>query len=265
MEWTDQLAYDNEAIRNIPAFVPFVKKLQEVSDQDYHGKYHFNEDIECLSLDTYERQFCKAPFQKTSDAAIGIRKYNGNQLSKPFILLVELRMGYKSANNLDQNALCGKVSHSKCLVRSETQIPVDSNYLFIFDEHVIGRVRRWFRDVSIGSKGSHYIPVTVEWFNDRILSPADYPYRPINDLAKLNTELQVSMKGDIAEFLEYFKAKLRWVKEYQYRNPNEYEALVPSFAAVWQKFRNQYPSLELEDQELSAEILEEDYHDILLL
>ena len=54
------LIYDNGIITEHKLYPVCGKKLQDVSEKDYHGKKYFDEHIECLDMDEYEKKACRA-------------------------------------------------------------------------------------------------------------------------------------------------------------------------------------------------------------
>lgn len=72
------MIYDNGIITEHKLYPVCGKKLQDVSEKDYHGKKYFDKHIECLDMDEYEKKACRAGDRKeTVDAVIGIKKHLG--------------------------------------------------------------------------------------------------------------------------------------------------------------------------------------------
>lgn len=60
----EALIYDNGIITEHKLYPVCGKKLQDVSEKDYHGKKYFDEHIECLDMDEYEKKACRAEIEK---------------------------------------------------------------------------------------------------------------------------------------------------------------------------------------------------------
>ena len=71
----EALIYDNGIIKEHNLYTICGKKLQDVSEKDYHGKNYFDEHIECLDMDTYEKVVSKGDRKETVDAVIGAVSY----------------------------------------------------------------------------------------------------------------------------------------------------------------------------------------------
>lgn len=63
-------------------------------------------------MDTYEVMICSGQKQATMDAVIGIADYENNHKTNCKLLMVELRLGYKSTEGLEAASLNRKVSHT---------------------------------------------------------------------------------------------------------------------------------------------------------
>lgn len=105
MGWNEQLAYANDIIRKIKLFPKYGTELESISERDYFPNRYFVKHILCLDMDKYESENAKGDANKTVDAVIGIRSYNGHELEAPRMLLIELRMNYKSPKNLTTASL----------------------------------------------------------------------------------------------------------------------------------------------------------------
>ena len=87
--------YNNEVVRGHSIYPVCHSTLNAVSRRDYGNTYSFRPDIECLDMDTYEKNVLrKGQPDCTVDAVIGISTYENNRVSSPRLLLVELRMDY---------------------------------------------------------------------------------------------------------------------------------------------------------------------------
>lgn len=92
----EELAFDNGIISSHPIYSLCGSTLDTVSKKDYPGEDFFDKSIRCLDMDVYETQTCHGNKSHTMDAAIGIKSYSNNKFHATRLLLVELRMDYKS-------------------------------------------------------------------------------------------------------------------------------------------------------------------------
>lgn len=101
------------------------KKLNDISERDYK-KRCFDDDILCLDIDSYEASHGKQQKEPTMDAAIGVIK----DKSTPTLMLVELRMNYKSPSGLKVSELIAKLRHSKLLLGNDPEINPASYFVY---------------------------------------------------------------------------------------------------------------------------------------
>lgn len=102
------------------------KKLNDISEGDYK-KRCFDDDILCLDIDSYEASLGKQQEDPTMDAAIGVIK----DKSTPTLMLVELRMNYKSPSGKKAPELIAKLRHSKqLLIGNDPEINPTSYFVY---------------------------------------------------------------------------------------------------------------------------------------
>lgn len=102
--------FDN-GVESHPIYEKAGALLSDVCKRDYKDNF-FDERIECLDMDTYETMICGGQKQATMDAVIGIADYENNRKTTGKLLMVELRLGYKSTDGLETASLNRKVSHT---------------------------------------------------------------------------------------------------------------------------------------------------------
>lgn len=161
-------------------------KLNELSIRDYKKK-GFNDKIVCLDLDSYEKSFRPQSLNNTMDAAVGISDYHNTRRVNKRLILVELRLDYKNANNLSGTELKRKSTHSRELLGEEISInPVE---YFVFRDSVVQQALRIIDNLAVeqGYKGKWY-SLTVEDFNALIQDSEDIPYVPLNSPTLINQE-----------------------------------------------------------------------------
>lgn len=100
---------NNKIIEGHSIYQKYGTTLYDLSKKDYPNKNYFalHRNIKCISLDAYEASI-SGDNDKTMDAAIGTNFFSNGRNSSPQLLLVELRMGYKSTNNLSMSKMLSK-------------------------------------------------------------------------------------------------------------------------------------------------------------
>lgn len=132
-------------------------------------------------MDTYETMICGGQKQATMDAVIGIADYENNRKTTGKLLMVELRLGYKSTEGLEAASLNRKVSHTLELLNPAVCL-VSDKAIFVFDGLLCQQAIHWmfskrYSNVSKGVGGDESQDVCKAY-----LAPEDLPYQPIHDL-----------------------------------------------------------------------------------
>lgn len=259
----EELAFDNGIIGSHPIYSQCGSTLDAVSKKDYPNEDFFDKGIRCLDMDVYETQTCHGNKSHTMDAAIGIKSYSNNKFHAIRLLLVELRMDYKSEKNLSKTALENKVSHTKALLGNGS--PINAGSFFIFRPGVIQRVKRWFNDMSNeGGIIKQCEPLSTDDFNGLIKPESAFPYTPVTNIPEMERSLrQLLVAGNFTAFISQTEYWLKTAFKFhlQYNN-NEYCCIMQPVINIWHDFRASSPVLSDEDS-LDADILEEDYNALL--
>lgn len=201
------IVFDNELLKSHSVYKKgFDNKLNELSIRDYKTGGFIN--IDCIDLDRYEECVYSNSKDNTMDSAIGISNYQYNRMVNRRLLLVELRLGYKSTKNFSASDLCKKSSHSRLILGGE--INIDPNDYFVFDKKIINQSERKVNSLAIesGKKGRWHC-LTVDGFNNLILDAAQLPYQPMNDPKYISEELFL-YKNDIEKLMAVCS---RWLNE----------------------------------------------------
>lgn len=93
-------------------------------------------------MDTYEVMICSGQKQATMDAVIGIADYENNHKTNCKLLMVELRLGYKSTEGLEAASLNRKVSHTLELLNPAVCL-VSDKAIFVFDDLLCQQAIHW--------------------------------------------------------------------------------------------------------------------------
>lgn len=158
MTWT------NEPIERLPQFSPYLKNFNELVKQEGGPANVFPGAMLCIDLDAYEKGLKKGIHNPTVDAVIGV--FSG-KISE--LVLVELRLNYKSVNNLSTKKLEGKVSCSKNILSGCGKLhPI---VYFVFNKQVQPTARSWFARAKWGGK-KDFKAITIPELN-QLISRAD--------------------------------------------------------------------------------------------
>lgn len=99
------IVFDNAVVVSHDSYRKgYSSKLNDLSIRDYKTG-GFNDKIICIDLDRYERSEFPQLLNNTMDAAIGISNLHNNRRVSKRLLLVELRLGYKSDRTLSGTEL----------------------------------------------------------------------------------------------------------------------------------------------------------------
>lgn len=253
----ETIAFDNAIICNHELYSYCGSTLHDVSEKDYPNKVFFDKSIACLDIDKYEKQVGKGNNKETVDAVIGVKNYRQNSFTDLRLLLVELRMGYKSERGLSKTKLEDKVIHTR--EHLGTVYKVDSQNWFIFSNGVINRVKHWFNNKSKeGGLIKTCKPLSIDEFNEIVKCENDFPYIPITNLEALKLELTNLYSSDVSSFLRAIKhwldEALRYDRKYNIEESRHIRTVVVD---VWRAFRASKFILS-DDEILDVEILEED-------
>lgn len=260
----EPIVFDNDVIRQSTLFDRCANTLHNLSNRDYPNRYSFDVRIECLDMDVYERSVCGQNPDNTVDAVIGVCNCkNDKRKTLHRLMLLELRMDYESNRNLSVTQMTRKVAHTRDLLGSD--VPIENNSFFIFDNAVSEQVKRWF--VSKRNEGGSFkkcIAWSVNDFYANVISYDDLPYTPLYDKEAIINEL--SSFVDKSNWKKLFSGLNYWLgkaKNLQYANKREYENLSEAIYDVWGYFNSKDPVLLDEDDALEKLILEDDIKTII--
>ena len=256
----EPLAFDNGTIINHKLYIHCGKTLDAVSKKDYPNEDFFDKSIQCLDMDALETQKCKGNKEHTVDAVIGIKSFSENRFHSHRLLLIELRIDYKSEKRLSKTDLEKKVSHTKELLGNDTAINDIS--FFIFRPNIINRITNWFNNKSReGGMLKLCKPISTEQFGALIKSENNFPYVPVTNLNLMEKELQSFLLNK--EYYFFIKQAEFWLKKaisyHRQYNNKEYALIMEIVIRLWKNFRSSSPILS-DEEKLDTEILEEDYH-----
>lgn len=205
---------NNKIIEGHPIYQKYGTTLYDLSKKDYPNKNYFalHRNIKCISLDDYEASI-SGDNDKTMDAAIGTNFFSNGRNSSPQLLLVELRMGYKSTNNLSMSKMLSKLYHSKSLLGYTTTISNES--YFIFDECIIHQAKSFFerKKKEVSGTIDMYAVSTTELTMTvvRVVRPVPSPIDMTSEIQGCNDLANKKKWRAILDKLEY------WLKKYSDR------------------------------------------------
>lgn len=232
-----ELAFDNKVIKRHHIYAVCHNTLHAVSKRDYPRDEFFDTRIECLDMDKYESEQAKGEKGMTMDAAIGICKHENNKFVDSKILLVELRMGYRSPKNIHASELLQKVSHTKDLLGMD--IDIMGLYLFVFRKNVIEQMKRRFKEEAL--EHNHFKvcwAISTEEFGNMVKAKEDYPYTPITDIDEMLQILRSKLSDN--ELEAFFESMEFWFdKADAFRmkyNMDEYHILINALKKIWRDY-----------------------------
>lgn len=158
MTWT------NEPIERLPQFSPYLMNFNALVKHEGGPANAFPDAMRCIDLDAYEKGLKKGIHNPTVDAVIGV--FSG-KISE--LVLVELRLNYKNADNLSPTKLEEKVSCSKNILSGCGKL--HAMVYFVFNDRVQSQARNWFARAKWGGK-KHFKPITIPELN-QLISRAD--------------------------------------------------------------------------------------------
>lgn len=260
----ESLIFDNEYLRQHRLYALCKSTLNEVSERDYPNKNYFSPKIECLDVDDYEMRISRGDESRTVDAIIGISNCSAQKgTSNQRLLLVELRMLYKSAHGLSRSAMEAKVRHTKSLIGNSLR--VEPKCILVFTERVAPQAKYWITSLlREGGEIRNFVIWSVNEFNSNIRDVNDMPYTPLYESKKIATELNKLYLGNQLDGL--FARITYWLgvaEQNRYSNHFEYENIRNVILEEWRRIRSIKPKFDDEDIELSAQILEEEMERIL--
>lgn len=251
------VVYDNSIVRQHPLYNNYGDFLNTVSERDYKGRNYFNPDIECLDMDTYETKECSGRKDCTVDAVIGIASCVNKRKSRLRLLLVELRMNYRKAENLSFSKLTEKVRHTRQLLGYD--LPIDSKSVFVFTEKVAYGVERMLKDKQFESEETHHFVVcSIEYFDKRIRSYDSLTYVPKNNPETITRQLREL--ADAEQWPKLFAQMGYWrnrMARLKHTETDEYNSLSITIATFWCALRKRHPVFANDDNEIEALIIDE--------
>ncbi len=250
------VVYDNEIIENHSFYSICGSTLNNVSHKDYPNTNYFNPDIKCLDMDKYETSMTKGSENNTMDAAVGIGDWDGKLLKQQRLLLIELRLKYKSTNNLSSSELIKKDEHTRQLLAGTASLDAES--YFIFNNNINEQVKSWLNRQKNGNgRLKRFKSLSETELNEQLKDRTNYPYKPEVSSIDVSNDL-FTVLNDKDKFFHKIK---HWInKANNFGNNNkqtEQEIIQTVLKKAWKNFRKSNPSLN-DDDEINAEIIEED-------
>ena len=253
-----ETVYDNTTLQRHSLYSQCKTSLNNVSIRDYGMDSYFDSQIECLDMDTYETSICHGQPNCTVDAVIGVAECNNKHKSNFRLLLLELRLDYKSVRGLSKSKLESKVSHTRVLLGAE--VAIDKGSVFIFSDDVAEQARHWLESrKKEGGEIRYFVVNSLSEFNANIRSYDSLPYKPINRSEIIVPEiLRLIDDKKYHEFADQFRFWVREREYYRYRNAFESQNIEDILVEVWRYASAINKDFSDEEEELDYMILEED-------
>ena len=160
----EQMKWTNEPIERLPRFSTYLKNFNALVKHEGGPANAFPDAMRCIDLDAYEKGLKKGIHNPTVDAVIGV--FSG-KISE--LVLVELRLNYKNADNLSPTKLEEKVSCSKNILSGCGKL--HAMVYFVFNHRVQSQACSWFARLKWGGK-KNFKPITIPELN-QLISSAD--------------------------------------------------------------------------------------------
>ena len=160
----EHMTWTNELIERLPQFSPYLTNFNVLVKREGGPANAFPDAMRCIDLDAYEKGLKKGIHNPTVDAVIGV--FSG-KISE--LVLVELRLNYKNADNLSPTKLEEKVSCSKNILSGCGKL--HAMVYFVFNHRVQSQARSWFARLKWGGK-KNFKPITIPELN-QLISSAD--------------------------------------------------------------------------------------------
>lgn len=133
----------------------YLGSLAGLSERDYPRQRYFmvdGIDIPALDMDTYEHSR-PGVNRRTTDAVIGICNVCAGKPAYVRLLLVELRMDYRSTANLSVGEIKEKEDHTRhLLMECPDDTPADAALCLVFDPAVENESYSWTKRVGRADK-----------------------------------------------------------------------------------------------------------------
>ena len=259
----EAIVFDNSIVRESALYCSCADTLFNVSNRDYPNRYSFDVRIECLDMDSYEKNVCKGNPDNTVDAVIGVCNCtNDKRKTLKRLMLIEFRMDYQNLHNLSVTQMNKKVLHTRRLLGGD--IYIDTNNYFIFDNCIGEQAKRLFANKAneVGSF-KNCIAWSVNDFCTNVCSYDDLPYIPKFKKTEIVKDMcSIIDNGELVKLLRSFQYWLDNAKNLQYTNYREYDNISEALCEVWKYLKTKNFDLN-EDEELELLILKDDLQMIL--
>jgi len=212
----------------------FSSDLDTLCRKDY-GHAYFNQVIKCLDIDDFETS-CSGQNDCTMDASVGIGTYERNSVSNKRFLLVELRLGYKSPNNLDYHNMSYKILRTRDIL-SDAQI--HPKYCFVFTPNVAPVAKNHFeRKRREMGEVSSWAAMSPEELLNKIENASKQPYSPINNPQAISQELLTAYNKGENAIVEYFDYWIKQCATYQNQyNLSESRSIIQALQTTISKIK----------------------------
>lgn len=185
------LIINNGYLRLHPLWDSCSSTLFNIANRDYSNKSYFRKlAIDALDIDSYEKGLRKGRrgnLNCTGDAVIGVAlEKSGETLTHPFVMIVELRMGYKNGDNISLSKLKRKITYTKTLL--STNLQIYHNYYFVFTDKEEPQARSVLnREAQELGRMQNYKITSVSEFTSNMIDPSqvtdEFQYEE-NDILK---------------------------------------------------------------------------------
>lgn len=209
---------DNDLITGHSLYSGYGRPLSYIFDRDSRKKNYIKESIEAIDLDSYEMFVTGASGQhdRTVDAVIGICNERQGLPCNKRLLLLELRMKYKTTDNLSATQINEKDSHSRDLLNEcPDGTAIDSSICLLFDPSIISQAESWnSRIQKEGDNARTWLVFSPSSLCNYVNAGRQMPYTPRQETINAMNRMIVAFNPqDFTQLEDQFKVFRRYLTE----------------------------------------------------
>lgn len=209
MEKSEVFYHFPDIIHSFPVEDRFKSSLAGLSIKDYNKPY-FKKDIPAIELDSYKQSINPHRTDRSIDALVGVTLVKQGKAATPKFLLVELRLRYKTDNNLHSTEIKQKIEGSIDLIKGlKTQIGVAQVVCLIFNNKFYQQSINWLQRQKHNNKLRTCEAFNPDNFCNFINLGKDLKFEPTKETKSLCQDvIREANLGNWSYFLDNFE-KLR--------------------------------------------------------
>ena len=259
------LVCDNGVLQTHVLYTKYHRPLYAISLKDYEHDTFFQSrsDIDGIDIDQFEADQAIADRDMTMDAMVGIADFSNNHIVNNRLLLLELRMDYKSIRHLRPDKLQGKISHTRSVIGKAVR--VDEENVFVFRKDVSEQAKKWmFTTSQEYHDAKSWVAVSPDELTNMLHSQDSMPYQAISKMEPVDKELSKKIAAKdfdaVLDIITYWHHKAEQYKlKYLLK---EEEHIKVHLHGIWQQTKASDYLLTSEQQAYVA-VIEDEYKYLL--